>query len=114
VIQTIGASLILAAISGLSYLAYKHPKAYSRLYIPLCLIGVIALALIGIWDTALSVAQEHLKQSLPAEQSEISKAVLSGLTVSFGWTMLCAFVYILIIAVLLFLPNLLEEDKKHE
>jgi hypothetical protein len=42
-IETIAAGLIVATVSGLTFVAYKHPRGYQKLYLPL--IGVLA----GYW-----------------------------------------------------------------
>ena len=40
-------ALIMAAISALAFIAYRHPKAYSRMYWSLCLISLGCLILGG-------------------------------------------------------------------
>ncbi len=37
-IYTLNTGIVLAAISGLTFIAYKHPKGYLRLHIPLTII----------------------------------------------------------------------------
>jgi len=41
--ETVITSLILAAISGITFLAYKHPEGYSKLYWPISIGTMFAL-----------------------------------------------------------------------
>lgn len=49
-VETLVISLILAALSGLTFVAYKHPRGYRRISIPL---GVVVLML-AIWVLSLT------------------------------------------------------------
>ena len=61
-IQALATSLILAVISGISYLAYKYPKAYWRLYFWFMALAILPYAGMGIWDSALEYGQNKLKR----------------------------------------------------
>src|SRR2546425_7234826 len=108
-VQALAASLILAAISGISYLAYKYPKAYSRLYPWLFAIVAIPYLAIGLWDTALSAALERLKLSLVPDQAEIGKSILIDLSIPLTIPTIGFFLYTIFLIGMLFLPNLLKE-----
>jgi hypothetical protein len=53
-LNTIAASLILAAITGLTFLAYKHPKAYSRIAL-FFLFPLIVLAMVFMFGFDLGM-----------------------------------------------------------
>jgi hypothetical protein len=58
VLETLAAGLILAAVSGLTYVAYKHPAGYQRLamgilgVLGLAAMGILAYAFGGMWSMA--------------------------------------------------------------
>ena len=48
--ETLVSGLILAALSGLTFLAYRHPEAYEKIYVPFVLAyGVIFIGTVG-WN----------------------------------------------------------------
>ena len=55
-LNILGSGLIIASVTGLTYLAYKHPAAYERIF--LWIIAAMTLFLIAafIWDTSRSQA----------------------------------------------------------
>lgn len=60
--------IAIAALSGLTFLAYKHHHAYVRL--ANLLLGVMALAMLGllIWDTSIFVTHRGLRDLIPLEK----------------------------------------------
>jgi hypothetical protein len=44
------AALVVAAISGITFIAYKHPTGYKRLYIPLIVIVIVTQTLCVAFD----------------------------------------------------------------
>ena len=48
--DTLIISLITLGISSLTFVAYKHPKGYERLYKPLCIITFAVLALFAVYN----------------------------------------------------------------
>ena len=49
-LETLTAGLLLAAISGISYLAYKHPPAFRKVYFPLVALTVLILIMLVMWN----------------------------------------------------------------
>lgn len=50
----LGSGVLLAALFGLTYLAYKHPSAYRKFYGALALSIVILMVVAGTWDITQS------------------------------------------------------------
>jgi hypothetical protein len=48
--ETFFSGLLVAALTGLTYVAYKHPKGYVRIQLALLVIGVIGFSVLGIWE----------------------------------------------------------------
>jgi hypothetical protein len=49
-------ALAVAALSGISFLAYKHPKAYAKFYLPLMILFLAIAYGDIIWDMSISDA----------------------------------------------------------
>jgi hypothetical protein len=106
--------IALAALSGITFLAYKHPKAYGQLFVALI------LTLVGIeigtlaWDSSISKAHKiALSYIVPEKLDEASKAITdeeilsSAPYVYYGIVALAA--YFVFLRYLF--PFLLNEDK---
>jgi hypothetical protein len=71
--------LVLAALSGLTVLAYKHPAAYSKVSLGV-IIGLVCVMIgCNIWNTAVGVAYSKLVKHLKddawrAANEEIDRA----------------------------------------
>lgn len=66
-LQTIIAGLILAAVSGLTYLAYKHPKGYDLIFNYLFTVTVVVFLLYGTYKTGYA---EGYSNGLYADKSK--------------------------------------------
>lgn len=98
-------ALAVAAISGLSFIAYRHPEAYSRMFASLIYSLTILMGGWCVWCVAVSVTYSHM---LPFV-GEIQKAsdaieVLQPSVVVVLPTFIAAFAYL---CFLRFLPNLI-------
>ncbi|MGH6660385.1 MAG: hypothetical protein ACREB6_02500 [Rhodospirillales bacterium] len=56
----LGNSLIVAAASGLGYLAYKHPSVYDKLAKIFLVLGIIVFISASVWDTSRREAFSEL------------------------------------------------------
>jgi len=56
--------LALAAISGLTMLAYKHPEAYRKIHIPLNLTLLAVFVVISAWCFSWDSAISHVFSAL--------------------------------------------------
>ena len=104
-------ALVLAALSGISWLAYRHPIAYGRLYWPIT--GTIWLVFMAclVWDAGTSHGAFAIMPLVPLEKHAEASATrealqIVGLNVLLGYVALSAYLIFLN-----FLPHLLRENK---
>lgn len=100
-LQTIISGLVLAAVSGLAFLAYKHPEGYEKLSKILiwATIGIFVLFVVFMFGYAQGVYHGSVKDKLD------------------DWIALTAFVClatVLFLACLTLLPLLTKEDRKND
>jgi hypothetical protein len=98
--------LAVLAVSGITFLAYKHPEGYKSLQ---GFIGVFLLAILigtGVWDFALSDATRAISDYSPS--TEI-KGAIKGLK-SPGWLWLSIIGLLVYLWLLLFLPEVTDKD----
>jgi hypothetical protein len=105
-------SLILAAITGLTILAYKHPKAYSRLYLPLFAVFFAAFLSIVSWNSGISVLLTKVLELIPEAQQGAIKAIAEELSIPTFLLMGTQFAVVFFMVFLLWLPRLIADDKK--
>jgi hypothetical protein len=55
-LETITAGLLLASISGISYLAYKHPLAYRKVFLPLLVLSNLIGLILVVWGLGVTAA----------------------------------------------------------
>ena len=103
--------LLVALITGITFLAYKHPIAFSRLYWPLFFVLLSASIGIGSWNGAITTTFATLKDIIPSAQLPAAtlKAQELKLASWYSWVFPIAAIYLVF---LLWSPHLLAEDKK--
>jgi hypothetical protein len=50
IIETLIIPLVLAAVSGLTFLAYKHPRGYKCIALPIMVSGIMATSMMLAWN----------------------------------------------------------------
>ena len=111
-LETITAGLLLAAVSAITYLAYKHPTAYGKIYWPQSALNLIILTVIGSWMIGVQHAYTQViplvePSKLPQVQEAISRSM------DRWWVIFAAYFGItLYLTFLSYLPKLLEQEKK--
>lgn len=112
-IETIISGILLASISGVTFLAYKHPKGYSRLYWFLMPVTTIAFAWVFSHDRGLFDAKEVLVQFIPQPidwqcvNDALDKKVLTG-----SWTMPAQIAIWVYLTLLLFLHRVISDKAR--
>jgi hypothetical protein len=104
--ETFITAAFLAVLTGLAWLAYKHPAGYSRIDPWLTGGSLVLFALVGTWDTAFNEAHRLLIPYLDlTKQAQIERALdterIPLLWLLLGWAACCAY-----LAVLRYLPQL--------
>lgn len=105
------ASIVLAALGGLTFLAYKHPEAYEKLFWPLVILLNAALFGAIVWDAGLGagyrIVREYVNQGSLNEASQMIEA-----NKVLGWRVFVWFIGIALYLVFLSVLPLLIEKKK--
>jgi hypothetical protein len=109
--ETLLSGLILAAVSGLTFLAYQHPNGYARLQWPLRICMFLLLAVGGAWDTAAERTMSLLAPMLAPGQFGPARAALSEVKILAGWTFTGIAALYLYSEILGFLPQILGREK---
>ncbi len=108
--ETLFVGLLLAAVSAITYIAYKHPTGYKKLWYVASWVLVVSLAVAGIWDSSMSYTYVSLIDGLEYEQrkniDEKLKEIDLPLMKIFLVTSAC-YAYLLFLK---YLPNILEPN----
>lgn len=73
--------LLIAAISGLAYLAVKHPAVYEKLFGRVYFISGIVFGALLIWSGSISWAHTTLLQFIEPEKHASAKASIEAITI---------------------------------
>lgn len=84
-VETIVSGLFLAAISGLSFVAYKHPAAFGKLFVPIVIILFTIVGVIVIWDFSLSRAFTHFLPYFERDKLDLASEAHDNLSKA-PWT----------------------------
>lgn len=111
-VENLVAGLILAAVSAVTLLAYYHPHAYKKIYLPLMGLLLLTYVLLLCWSVAVLQTQTAL---LPHLSGDWAKAIeplsppFGTVTIIFG----AASTYLTLLSAL---PRILEKrsEKKPE
>lgn len=103
--------LFVAAIGGLTYVAYKHPDGYSRMYWPL--MGAVILSMTGIliWELGISAGLGALLPLLQDGKAEDALRATNAIKILSGWHFAAYFVLIVYLMFLSALPHILGNNK---
>lgn len=99
------------ALSGLAYLAYKHPKAYKKLFAPLYFISITCFGVLSAWDAGIWISNIKIKEKFPNIDAKAIESTLEPWTIPYLWLIigyLCFCFYLLFLS---YLPHLIEEDE---
>lgn len=114
--DAIFSTIIMAAISSLAFIAYKHPKGYARMYVPLMFIAFVSLVVwwaysIGYFTGFSDSSVGYLKLN----QTAILKSPEREQSPFWVWVLPSAFMFYLIVLKLLpLILDLPSEDKKED
>jgi hypothetical protein len=111
-LETITAGLVLAAVSGITYLAYKHPAAYGKIYWPLSALNLIIFTIIASYMLGVQHASTQLVTLVDASKLTQLQEAMNRLM--YRWWVVAGayFGATLYLTFLSFLPKLLEQEKK--
>jgi hypothetical protein len=83
--ETIISGLILATVSGLTFVAYKHPPGYKK--IQAVILPVLSISIVGvsIWNLAVGETARALNDFIDASNGLEALAAQRAVELPFGW-----------------------------
>jgi hypothetical protein len=101
--------LVLAILSGVTFVAYRHPAAY--IYFHAALVGALVLGImaVSVWEFGTTVAYSRLIEFIKPESRSDAHKKIEKLRLIKGWTWAAFFGLILYLQFLSYLPRLLGE-----
>jgi hypothetical protein len=104
--------LAIIIIASVTYLAYRYPAKYERLFNPLYIITFTVYVGLSVWNTGTMMSLMVLSQFIKEGEVEKAQATIKALQIP--WIPLHTLVWFLFLYFLLlsFLPRLLEREKK--
>jgi TRAP-type C4-dicarboxylate transport system permease small subunit len=111
-LETITAGLLLASVSGITYLAYKHPRAYRKIALPLSTLILLIQFMVMMWS--FGVQATHLKLMPLIESSKWNQAqeAVDGILPRWWLVALVCLGATTYLLLLYWLPKLLDQEKK--
>jgi hypothetical protein len=109
--EAIVTGLVLASVSGLTFLAYKHPIAYRKLYFALRFPFLMMFFGVVLWDiSAMRALSTLLPLVVPEQAKQAHDAVGSQQLMNF-WRFLFFMFAMAYLEFLQWFPELLQENK---
>jgi hypothetical protein len=103
--------LVLACISGLAYLAVKHPAVYEKLFNKLYFCSGVAGLVLGLWSTAVSKTLSALYPFIADGKQAAAAAAADGISVSLGWVVIWQLLSMAYLLFLSWLANQIKNDR---
>jgi len=110
-IETLVTGLILAAVSGLTFVAYKHPSGFDKLANILHIAAVSILIGLTIWNIAIDKAHIQLMKLLQEGALDKAQLALDEISLPTGWIIATFLAFEFYILFLSYLPNLVKHDE---
>ena len=104
--------LAIVTIVAITYLAYRYPAKYERLYNPLYIITLTIYVGLSVWNTGTIMSFRILNQFIKDGEVEKAQAAIKALQIP--WFPLHAIIWFLFLYFLFlsFLPRFMEKEKK--
>ena len=110
--ETLIVGLILALVSGITFIAYKHPKGYEKIHNHILLLTGLAFVGLQAWDWGVTITAIRLDDLIMDSKGLEALGIRRDLEIPYMWIWLaCGGVYVYSF-ILLFLPQILGLDKK--
>jgi F0F1-type ATP synthase assembly protein I len=110
--NSITTSITLMAVSGISFLAYKHPKGYSKLYPFLAALNMTIISVILAWDFASEIATAKLTPFLKPDKIDEATKLSKTFLIAPGYSSLFYSGLMMYLTFLLFLPEIVEHKEE--
>ncbi|MCW8918476.1 MAG: hypothetical protein OQL08_06640 [Gammaproteobacteria bacterium] len=105
-------TLIMAAITGLTFIAYKHPNGYKKIFNFIYFLNFLIYAVVSAWSGAIYLFWSNINENITEEQINIIEPIFDKLHVPTLETNLIFWGSMIYLLLLSFLPTLLEHENK--
>jgi len=115
-LESIISPLIIAIISALTFVAYKHPTAYKKLLLPILIICIVLDLVFTTWEISISVISSKLLPLIGREKITEAELIIDKHQI-FDNPMYLSIIFILIVAFLFILnsfPHLFGKNDKED
>lgn len=113
-IETILSGLILAGVSGITFIAYKHHSGYTKIY-PIIHYGALLVLIVGTaWNYAVDYTWIELHDFIKTESGSAALQAREELKIHFGWLLSGTLGVVLYAYFLGHLPKILGGDTNNE
>jgi hypothetical protein len=109
-VATLVAALTVSALTGITFLAYKHHRAYSNLFLVLFTVYFIVLIFYLTWNGGVLWTYSAISDFIQPDKFSEARAARDNIQIPF-WVFVVASGASLYTSFLLYLPNLLANDK---
>lgn len=111
-IETLTVSLILTFISGITFIAYRHPDGFHRIYIGLVFVSSLILAIVIAYNSGVKSCQDVVYNSLSNPTRDSLNVLLSQKNIASDIVIPVWFLFLIYINILLWLPDILKKKEK--
>jgi hypothetical protein len=105
-------SLILAAISALAFVAYRHHKAFVKIASILYGASLITCLAMNLWNIAITVAGSAAQRAIEYQGAEKIRQATEALQIPYGVLIISFILWMGYLMILRFLPNILNLNEK--
>lgn len=102
------------SVSGITFIAYKHPEAYNKIAIYLFVLHMFIIICIGVWNVAVAMTIIKLHDFLQADKINAANTAAENLLLNMVWTVIINISIITYLFLLLFLENIFKHGDKKE
>jgi uncharacterized membrane protein len=103
------APVLVTALGGLTFLAYRHPKAYAPIGITLAAVLMVSGLALMAWVSGSEMTFSIIKQFIPLESQENARAAREALASApdqTGFVFMCIGIYLLFLTQLRSMINI--------
>jgi len=112
--QTFIFGLLLACVSGVTVVAFKHPHGYSRLFPYLLTVSTILFIGLTVWHFAIEVTWTNLLKYMLKETLSEAENVKQQLRPSYAWVVFWYVGVVVFLWINLKLPPFLQVADEHD
>ena len=101
-------ALLLAGVSGVTVVAFKHPNGYARLFPYMLACASVVFVCFTVWHIAVELTWERIDEFVNVDQLAIAKEQKSTLNFPYGWVLFWYLAVVVFLSVNLKLPPFLQ------